>query len=100
MRPSPQEAAVAAVFVDSSGRRARLLRLAGMLVGVLCLSYAAVLGKAFTDWGGSPLAPTNLPPLGCAADHAPNGGCSPGGTPPRSAAPLSPSPSAASQISE
>ncbi|MDX3588122.1 hypothetical protein [Streptomyces europaeiscabiei] len=35
------------VFVDNSGRRARLLRRCGTLLGVVCLGYAVVLGMAF-----------------------------------------------------
>jgi hypothetical protein len=52
------------VFVDSSGRRARLLRRAGILLGVACIGYAAVLGMAFMGWGGSSLTPSGMLPFG------------------------------------
>ncbi|MFF1700359.1 hypothetical protein [Streptomyces sp. NPDC058252] len=51
------------MFVDNSGRRARLLRRIGMLVGVVCLGYAVVLGMAFMGWGTS-LTPSSLFPFG------------------------------------
>ena len=34
------------VFVDNSGRRSKLLRRIGTLLGVVCLAYAGVLGAA------------------------------------------------------
>ncbi|MGQ4359139.1 hypothetical protein [Streptomyces sp. SAS_272] len=58
------------VFVDSSGRRSKLLRRAGLVLGVGCLTYAVVLGAAFMGWGTS-LTPSSLLPFG-------NGG--PGGS--------------------
>ncbi|GGN86097.1 hypothetical protein GCM10011579_077570 [Streptomyces albiflavescens] len=62
------------VFVDNSGRRARLLRRIGMLVGVVCLGYAVVLGMAFMGWGTS-LTPSSLFPFGGGqAGSAPGGG--------------------------
>ncbi|PKT73913.1 hypothetical protein CW362_06060 [Streptomyces populi] len=65
------------VFVDNSGRRARLLSRIGMLVGVGCLGYAVVLGMAFMGWGTS-LTPSSLLPFdGGRAGSAPGGG--PGG---------------------
>ncbi|MFE9825598.1 hypothetical protein ACFYSH_26280 [Streptomyces sp. NPDC005791] len=76
----PQEGPV---FVDSSGRRARLLRRAGMLVGIVCVGYAAVLGLAFM--GGISLSPSQLLPFdgGPAAEAGPGGGTRPGyGLPP------------------
>ncbi|MFE7837997.1 hypothetical protein ACFU53_18695 [Streptomyces sp. NPDC057474] len=51
------------VFVDNSGRRARLLRRCGTLLGVVCLGYAVVLGMAFMGWGIS-ASPTELFPFG------------------------------------
>ncbi|MEH0445703.1 hypothetical protein QA811_19070 [Streptomyces sp. B21-102] len=51
------------VFVDSSGRRSKLLRRAGLLLGVGCLAYAVVLGAAFMGWGTS-LTPSSLLPFG------------------------------------
>jgi hypothetical protein len=51
------------VFVDNSGRRARLLRRFGMLVGAVCFGYAVVLGMAFMGWGTS-LTPSSLIPFG------------------------------------
>ncbi|MDX3747816.1 hypothetical protein [Streptomyces sp. AK08-02] len=51
------------VFVDNSGRRAKLLRRFGTFVGVVCLGYAVVLGMAFMGWGTS-LTPSSLLPFG------------------------------------
>ncbi|UUU43350.1 hypothetical protein [Streptomyces sp. NBC_00162] len=51
------------VFVDNSGRRARLLRRIGLAGGAVCVVYAAVLGMAFMGWGTS-LAPSSLLPFG------------------------------------
>ncbi|MDX6364195.1 MAG: hypothetical protein QOC85_3205 [Streptomyces sp.] len=64
------------VFVDNSGRRARLLRRIGLLVGVLCLGYAVVLGMTFMGWG-TPITPSSLLPFGDRGPAAQNGG--PGG---------------------
>jgi hypothetical protein len=62
------------VFVDNSGRRARLLSRIGLLVGVVCLGYAVVLGLAFMGWGTS-LTPSSLVPFdGGRAGSAPGGG--------------------------
>ncbi|CAL9538090.1 MULTISPECIES: hypothetical protein [unclassified Streptomyces] len=61
------------VFVDTSGRRARLLRRIGLVLGAVCLGYAAVLGAAFMGWGTS-LTPSQLLPF---AGAGPGGG--PGG---------------------
>ncbi|WP_406172633.1 hypothetical protein [Streptomyces sp. NBC_00996] len=67
------------VFVDNSGRRARLLRRIGMLVGVVCLGYAVVLGMAFMGWGTS-LTPSSLFPFcGGRAGSAPGGNLQPQG---------------------
>ncbi|WP_367321440.1 hypothetical protein [Streptomyces sp. HUAS ZL42] len=35
------------VFVDNSGHRSKLLRRLGLLLGVVCIAYAAVLGATF-----------------------------------------------------
>ncbi|MPY41013.1 hypothetical protein FNH04_14195 [Streptomyces phyllanthi] len=93
------------VFVDNSGRRARLLRRIGMLLGVASLGYAVVLGMAFMGWGIS-ASPTELFPFGGGGGQAgaPAGGPqlqggrggvvpsgAPGGTPP-SGASTAPSP--------
>ncbi|NEC86101.1 hypothetical protein [Streptomyces sp. SID12501] len=51
------------VFVDTSGRRARLLRRFGTFLGVACVGYAVVLGMAFMGWGTS-LTPSSLLPFG------------------------------------
>ncbi|MFJ1811773.1 MULTISPECIES: hypothetical protein [unclassified Streptomyces] len=51
------------VFVDNSGRRSKLLRRIGLLLGVGCLVYAVVLGAAFMGWGTS-LTPSSLLPFG------------------------------------
>ncbi|WP_079024081.1 hypothetical protein [Streptomyces scabiei] len=99
------------VFVDNSGRRARLLRRCGTLLGVVCLGYAVVLGMAFMGLGIS-ASPTELFPFGggggggqsgapgngpqpqggIAPDGIPSG--APGGTPPSGAPIAVPSPSA------
>ncbi|WP_031089754.1 hypothetical protein [Streptomyces sp. NRRL S-15] len=78
------------VFVDSSGRRARLLRRAGVLLGTVCVGYAAVLGLAFM--GGVSLTPSQLLPFegGPAAEAGPGGRIQPGyGIPPVGTAPPS-----------
>lgn len=83
--------------MDSSGRRARLLRRAGMLLGTVCVGYAAVLGLAFM--GGVSLTPSQLLPFdgAPAAEAGPGGrtqpgyGLPPGGTAPPSGAPTPPS---------
>lgn len=66
------------MFVDSSGRRARLLRRAGTLLGLTCAGYAAVLGLAFM--GGLSLTPSQLLPFdgGPVAEAGPGGGTLPG----------------------
>ncbi|MGA5893846.1 hypothetical protein [Streptomyces venetus] len=81
------------VFVDNSGRRARLLRRCGLLLGAVCVGYAAVLGAAFMGWGTS-LTPSQLLPF---AGAGPGGGRpqgegpgGPGGAPP-SGVPSAPS---------
>lgn len=50
------------MFVDNSGRRSKLLRRIGLLVGVLCVGYAVVLGLAFMGIGTS--NPSSLLPFG------------------------------------
>ncbi|WP_078941290.1 hypothetical protein [Streptomyces cellulosae] len=50
------------VFVDNSGRRSKLLRRIGTLVGVACLGYAVVLGMAFMGIGTS-VNPSSLVPF-------------------------------------
>ncbi|MGX1560244.1 hypothetical protein [Streptomyces sp. NPDC055506] len=69
-RKRGNESAEGPVFVDNSGRRARLLRRIGLLLGVVCLGYAAVLGAAFMGWGTS-LTPSQLLPF---AGAGPGGG--------------------------
>lgn len=65
------------VFVDNSGRRSKLLRRLGLLIGVGCLGYAVVLGMAFMDVGTS-LTPSQLLPFaGGGPAGGPNSG--PGG---------------------
>lgn len=56
------ESADGPVFVDNSGRRSKLLRRIGLLVGVLCVGYAVVLGLAFMGIGTS--SPSSLLPFG------------------------------------
>ncbi len=58
------------VFVDNSGRRVKLLRRIGTLLGIVCIGYAVVLGMAFMGWGTS-LTPSSLLPFGAGG---PNGG--------------------------
>jgi hypothetical protein len=62
------------VFVDNSGRRSKVLRRIGLLMGVVCLGYAFVLGMAFMGWGIS-VTPSTLLPFG-------NGQAAPGGNQP------------------
>lgn len=84
------------VFVDNSGRRARLLRRLGLLVGAVCVGYAAVLGLAFMGIGTS-VNPSSLLPFGDGGGGGqggpvpgggarPQGGLAPTGTPPTGAA--------------
>ncbi|WP_099936158.1 hypothetical protein [Streptomyces sp. 3214.6] len=69
------------MFVDNSGRRSKLLRRIGLLLGVGCLVYAVVLGAAFMGWGTS-LTPSSLLPFGGAGPRgAQNSG--PGGIQPQ-----------------
>ena len=72
------------MFVDNSGRRAKLLRRIGLLLGVVCVGYAVVLGMAFMGWGPS-LSPSSLLPFGGGGpgnqNSRPGGGVQPqGGT--------------------
>ncbi|MEV6053044.1 hypothetical protein [Streptomyces sp. NPDC052107] len=61
------------MFVDSTGRRSKVLRRVGLLVGAVCLAYAGVLAAAFMGWGTS-LNPSSLLPFGAAGDgRAPDG---------------------------
>ncbi|WP_150133682.1 hypothetical protein [Streptomyces hyaluromycini] len=60
------------VFVDSSGRRSKVLRRVGLLLGVVCLAYTGVLGAAFMGWGTS-LTPDSLIPDFARAGNAPGG---------------------------
>lgn len=62
-RKRGNESADGPVFVDTSGRRSKLLRRVGLLLGVACLGYAVVLGAAFMGWGTS-LTPSSLLPFG------------------------------------
>ncbi|MFD4713846.1 hypothetical protein ACFWN5_29765 [Streptomyces sp. NPDC058430] len=93
------------VFVDSSGRRAKLLRRFGLAVVVACLGYAVVLGLSFMGWGVS-VSTTDLLPFGGggggagagrgpadAGYGAPGGARQQQATPPATRPSLSPSPS-------
>jgi hypothetical protein len=79
-----QGAVAGPVFVDASGRRARLLRRLGLLVGAVCVGYAGVLGLAFMGWGTS-LAPSSLlsfgdgQAAGATGPGGPGGGAAAGG---------------------
>ncbi|MET8474227.1 hypothetical protein ABZY90_13645 [Streptomyces sp. NPDC006422] len=64
------------VFVDSSGRRARLLRRLGIAVCVGCAGYVVLLVLAFMGVG-IPLTSSDLLPFGDAG----NGGRAPAGPP-------------------
>lgn len=64
------------MFVDNSGRRSKVLRRFGLLLGVACLGYAVVLGAAFMGWGTS-LSPSSLLPFG--GGNGGGGGQGPGG---------------------
>ncbi|MEU4653199.1 hypothetical protein AB0G32_04500 [Streptomyces sp. NPDC023723] len=67
------------MFVDNSGRRAKLLRRLGLLVGVVCIGYAIVLGLAFMGIGTS-INPSSLLPFGGGGNGAaPGGGMRPQG---------------------
>ncbi|MEV7869547.1 hypothetical protein AB0P17_26415 [Streptomyces sp. NPDC088124] len=78
----PQEGPV---FVDASGRRARLLRRAGVALGIVTLGYVAVLGLAFV--GGISLSPSQVLPFdGGPAAEGGTGYGPPGGAPPPGAA--------------
>ncbi len=66
------------MFVDSTGRRARLLRRLGLLVGAVCVGYTAVLGLAFMGVGIS-VNPSSLLPFGVGGGGGPEGGPGPGG---------------------
>ncbi|NUS84333.1 MAG: hypothetical protein HOY75_16735 [Streptomyces sp.] len=55
------------VFVDLSGRRARLLRHAGVVAGAAVIGYTALLGTGIS--GGTAVAPDTLAP-GAVADRA------------------------------
>ncbi|MGW0830683.1 hypothetical protein [Streptomyces prunicolor] len=68
------------MFVDNSGRRSKVLRRIGLLMGTVCLGYAFVLGMAFMGWGIS-LNPSSLLPFGGGgqAGSAPGGGYGPNG---------------------
>ncbi|WP_427921910.1 hypothetical protein [Streptomyces sp. cg40] len=67
------------MFVDNSGRRSKVLRRIGLLMGTVCLGYAFVLGMAFMGWGIS-LNPSSLLPFGGGqAGSAPGGGYAPNG---------------------
>lgn len=107
------------VFVDTSGRRSRALRRIGLLVGVGCAGYAAVLVMAFMGWGTSLNPSSLLPSFGDGQSSSrqgpgfePQGGIggrtgTPSGTPsfpsspssPDSSSSLSPSPSSATSTS-
>ncbi|MGW5654026.1 hypothetical protein [Streptomyces humi] len=58
------------MFVDSSGRRSKVLRRVGLLLGVVCLAYTGVLGAAFMGWGTS-LTPSSLIPDFARSGNAP-----------------------------
>ncbi|MCT7356989.1 hypothetical protein N4P33_33335 [Streptomyces sp. 15-116A] len=66
------------VFVDASGRRARVLRRIGLLLGAVCAGYAVVLGLAFLGIGTS-ASPASLLPFGNEQGAAPEGGAGPRG---------------------
>ncbi|MEU9736540.1 hypothetical protein [Streptomyces sp. NPDC048002] len=61
------------VFVDNSGRRSKMLRRIGILVGLGCVGYAVVLGMAFMGIGTS-IDPAELLPFGNSAQGGGPGG--------------------------
>lgn len=67
------------MFVDNSGRRSKMLRRIGLLLGVLSLGYAVVLGLAFMGIGVS--STTLLPFAGGGPGGSSNSG--PGGVQPQ-----------------
>ena len=67
------------VFVDNSGRRSKVLRRIGILLGVVCIGYAVVLGMAFMGLGTS-INPSSLVPFGGGNGGSQN---SPGGVQPQ-----------------
>jgi hypothetical protein len=79
-RKGGNESAEGPVFVDTSGRRSRVLRRIGLLVGVVCLGYAVVLGMAFMGIGTS-INPSSLVPFGGGRNGP--GGTGPGGAEPQ-----------------
>ncbi|WP_217170191.1 hypothetical protein [Streptomyces sp. AC512_CC834] len=94
-RKRGNESAEGPVFVDSTGRRARLLRRFGLLLGAVCVGYAAILGLAFMGVGIS-VNPASLLPFGAGGGGGdgpgpggggarPQGGVAPTGAPPSGA---------------
>ncbi|MER6494867.1 MULTISPECIES: hypothetical protein [Streptomyces] len=75
------EPAEGPVFVDNSGRRSKLLRRIGVLLGVLCLGYAVVLGLAFLGIGVS--SSSLLPFAGGGPGAGAGSGSGPGGLQPQ-----------------
>jgi hypothetical protein len=69
------------VFVDNSGRRSKVLRRIGLLLGVVCVGYAVVLGMAFMGIGTS-INPSSLVPFG-GQNAGPSGRNGPGGYQPQ-----------------
>ena len=67
------------VFVDNSGRRSKMLRRIGLLLGFLSLGYAVVLGLAFMGIGVS--STSSLLPFGGGPGGSSNSG--PGGAQPQ-----------------
>lgn len=88
------------MFVDSTGRRARLLRRLGLLLGAVCVGYTAVLGLAFMGVGIS-VTPSSLLPFGVGGGGGPEGGPGPGGgtRPQGGVAPTGAPPSTAPSVS-
>ncbi|WAZ23399.1 hypothetical protein STRCI_004740 [Streptomyces cinnabarinus] len=68
--PATESRAAGPVFVDTSGRRSKVLRRIGIAVGVGCLGYAVVLGMAFMGIGTS-LDPADLLPFANGAQGVP-----------------------------
>ncbi|MFE4048668.1 hypothetical protein [Streptomyces sp. YIM B13518] len=77
------------VFVDSSGRRAKVLRRIGLLLGTVCAGYAVVLGMAFMGIGTS-VTPASLLPFGAGQGQTGPGGEGPGNGVAPTGAPPSP----------
>ena len=87
--PAAPAAAETPVFVDDSGARKRLLRITGVLLGLLAIGFLGVVGIAIATPSVAPRsASATSPPSWCPARPHPR----PPRPPPRRCRPPSPSP--------